>query len=112
MTFFSAEDFENYINAVGVHNQVSAKIVADIAEGKLQREAKVVYICEDPRQLTTIHFPRPVDATHQGLLICVEEIQRKSCIHEPTWSDTVTAYENVCKHCGVKLKATWNVADE
>ena len=118
MKFFTAEDFENYIKAIGLSNHV-AKIVADIAESKLQCDAKVVYVCDYPWQSTTLHFAQPVDATHTGLLICVEEIERKPCEHEPITynvsdkysTDEILAERGQCKHCGVKLKAKWEVAE-
>ncbi len=112
MTFFSAEDFENYINAVGVHNQVSAKMVADIAEGKLQREAKVVYGLQNAA-LSDMYFSLSKDDadTHRALLICVEEIERKSCEHveiKVNINPGINYFE--CTKCGARLKPTaWEV---
>lgn len=104
MTFFSADDFECY--------EWTKESLADLCNQKLQREGKVVYICEDPRQLTTIHFPRPVDATHQGLLICVEKIEKKSCTH-PDVLPVNSGWYYRCSDCGMKLQPTgWKLADD
>lgn len=104
MKFFSADDF-----AEQEWQPISSAQAANIANQKLQRDAKVVYICEDPRQLTTIHFPRPVDATHTGLLICVEKIERKPCEHDPVAVHNGVTVTHGCRYCGVKLKAKWEV---
>lgn len=52
-------------------------------------------------------------ATHRALLICVEEIAKKPCEHEPRYIDQSYKLPDVvvCKHCGVKLKASWSVVE-
>lgn len=106
MTFFSADDFRELL--IPPYDEKAA----NIASQKLRRDAKVVYICEDPRKLTTIHFPRPVDATHTGLLICVEEIERKPCIHVGSLCRNTGDYYFECTKCGAKLKPTaWEVVE-
>lgn len=54
--------------------------------------------------------------THQALLVCIEELPKKKCEHEPADGivhiiNSGTEY-NPCKRCGVKLKAKWEVADD
>lgn len=89
--------------------------VVDIANAKLdewRRSATVVY--------ANLNFPpdmNPVwgvaqDAdTHRALLIDIEALPKEECKHEPRlyegWYDAAidTTY---CRHCGVKLKATWS----
>lgn len=51
------------------------------------------------------------DPSHQALIVCIEELPKKQCEHEPHEQDYMDhkAYRNICKHCGVKLKAKWLV---
>lgn len=48
--------------------------------------------------------------THQALLICIEELPKLPCKHEP---HTVDRWHNIlCKHCGEKLVARWKAEGE
>ncbi len=54
------------------------------------------------------------DHTHTALLVCIEEIQRKPCEHEPRIEHPMekisghkSVHEGLCRFCGIKLKATW-----
>lgn len=47
------------------------------------------------------------EATHQALLISIEERTKKECEHLPTYYNMQS---NECRHCGIKIKPTWNPA--
>lgn len=71
---------------------------------------------------------------YSGLLVCIEEIEKKECEHEPNeyeinfktegYFPASPGYYNEhkyeptkmfsykCKHCGIKLKAKWETVDE
>lgn len=52
---------------------------------------------------------KSITNTHSALLIGITKLDKKKCEHEPKlWADKdKEAYEAVCFHCGVTLKATW-----
>ncbi len=45
--------------------------------------------------------------THKALLVCVEKIDKKPCVHEPNQLNQSTGGW-FCKHCNKKIKATWS----
>jgi hypothetical protein len=55
---------------------------------------------------------------YQALLVCIEELPKKECEHDPQVfisKDMESWYlagkpkpDFKCKHCGIKLKATWS----
>lgn len=47
--------------------------------------------------------------THRALLIDIEPLHKEPCKHEPTFHDNDV---DACKHCGVKLKATWEASND
>lgn len=52
--------------------------------------------------------------THTARLVCVEELKREPCRHEPSdTSFTISplSLSGFCNKCGVKLKAQWFPAD-
>jgi hypothetical protein len=117
MKFLSAKDF-----AKQEWNTITAGQAANIANQKLQRDAKVVYVCDRISQgyTKTLHFVKPVDATHTGLLICVEEIEKPKCNHVVSaersnhgpWRYTNSQGAFYCSACGVNLKPTaWEVVE-
>lgn len=62
---------------------------------------------------------QPNKKTHQAWLTGIEELPKKECVHEAknihpmlSWNEQEKMRINPeCKHCGVKLKATWEVAE-
>jgi hypothetical protein len=56
----------------------------------------------------------------QALLVCIEPLAKACVEHEPEegtlkWTvdnGVVLACNNVCKHCGVKLRAKWEEVKE
>lgn len=112
MTFFTAEDF-----ITATSEPQTPHSVAELANLKLQREATVVYGSANHNKAIfnwEVFGGDDGEHTHRALLICVEEIEKKPCEHEP-----VTAFHGsddcfipACRKCGVKLKAKWEVVDE
>lgn len=103
MTFFTADDFNEILMS-----PYDEKI-ADISNQKLQREAKVVYICD--KEIKTLHFAKPVDATHTGILMCIEPLEKPKCEHKVYFDGG--KYSSSCLHCGANMKPTgWEVVDE
>lgn len=51
--------------------------------------------------------PELREATHQCIGVCIEEIEKKPCEHEPRDFGQYDMNKNICKHCGVKLRAEW-----
>lgn len=56
--------------------------------------------------------------THTARLICIEELKKEPCRHDPRWTNQIPGWhhgpgsEVACYICGVKLKARWEAADE
>lgn len=103
MTFFTAEDFYT--------NDLSPRFIAQLANEKLQREAKVVYICD--KEIKTLHFAQPVDATHTGILMCIEPLEKPKCEHDVIVKINLAgAYSATCNSCGAVMQPTkWEVAE-
>lgn len=103
MTFFTANDFE--IMDVW-HSDTLAKFCND----KLAREAKVVYGFYDGKKYEAFGCRMEAhESSHRALLICVEEIERKPCEHEPK----VYSTRIVCAKCDKEIKPVcWGVVDE
>ena len=84
---------------------------AETANAKLEewkREATVAY--------ANLNFPPDIPRnadTHRALLIDIEELSKEPCKHEPLEKPTIERMQGIvrCKHCGVKLKATWEPAE-
>jgi len=53
-------------------------------------------------------------ATHKAVLFNIEELVKEECKHEPTHvfiGPDTGHWSTQCKHCGIKLKATWEAAE-
>lgn len=112
--FFTAEDFYEYFQGAYPLGMSQSSAIVYFANKKLtewiEKNGVRVYICEG--KLKTVHFVEPVDATHQAILIDIQEIMKKPCEHEPA-RNVAGNYEPACYKCNVKLKPTgWEVADE
>lgn len=109
MKFFTAEDF-----AEQEWQPISSAQAANIANQKLQREAKVVYGSANHNKAIfnwEVFGGDDGEHTHRALLICIEEIERNKCEHKPFFSGG--KYASYCDECGVKIKPTgWEVVDE
>lgn len=108
MTFFSAEDF-----AKQEWKTITAGQAANIANQKLQRDAKVVYGLKSTKLDDQFYFSESKDDadTHRALLICVEEIEKKSCTH-PDVLPVNSGWYYRCSDCGIKLQPTgWKEAN-
>lgn len=110
MKFFTAADF---FNSGCMTNQQ----LADRANQKLQRDAKVVY-GKDRQWDIVPDAESAFGCTHKGLLICVEELPEKECKHEIVRSTKITRdigivpYRYVCEKCNAELKPTgWEVVE-
>jgi hypothetical protein len=108
--FFKPEDFN------GCHDYGS---MAYKANALLQERGMPTWLDKVASNYDVYEFN---GATHQALLVCIEELPKKPCEHESvhdlktqTWlsegkiSSSYFLWE--CKHCGVKLKAKWEVAE-
>lgn len=101
MTFFTADDFE-------AMDAWRPETLAQHCNAKLAREAKVVYGQVVHGEFLWNHTSEYGD-THRALLICVEEIERKPCEHEPK----VYSTRIVCAKCDKEIKPVcWGVVDE
>lgn len=62
------------------------------------------------------NYPATSD-THTARLVCIEEIKREPCKHEPRTEiynegfNDFRVFMDDCKHCGVKLVAEWKAAE-
>lgn len=126
--FFSPEDFD--IN----HEYNERSEAARIANEKLNKliESSPVVYAEKKDGFKTWHNVEFVGATHKAILISIEELPKVPCKHEPKEFEIRVEYsggaytprlgafdmrdlatikslvtEAECKHCGVKLEATW-----
>jgi hypothetical protein len=108
MTFFSASDFRGMESG-------DWEYVADLANRKLQRDAKVVYGKVNHNDVifewSSFNYDLP-ETTHRALLICIEELPKKECEHEI--HNTVAPILNgkaACWKCGVTIEPTgWKEA--
>lgn len=107
MTFFTAEDFEKM-------DVWHSDTLARYCNAKLERDAKVVYGTPFQANCSTgFHEIQSKYDTHRALLICVEEIERKPCIHVGSLCRNTGDYYFECTKCGERLKPTaWEVLDE
>lgn len=110
MKFFVAKDFEDF-------PIWEPKVLAQYCNNKLQRDAKVVYGSANHNEAIfnwEVFGGDDGEHTHRALLICIEEIERKPCLHEAKiLVGTDDCYVGECIHCGAKLKPTaWEVVDE
>lgn len=100
--FFNADDFNfNFL--------AEREVAAEKANAKLQREGVVVYGWGLNDGAGWEKF-REKNQTHKGILINIEEIEKK-CSHERSISKLVddgTECRSVCVRCGVPMLATWN----
>ncbi len=87
--------------------------ISEIANTKLKewldKNSQTVYICD--KNLKTIHFVEPVDATHKGLLICVEELPKKECEHNNAHSLSNKPFYWSCQDCGKMLRIKFEVVE-
>lgn len=121
MKFFSAEDFVCALDmdALGRITIPSRNLIAQLANQKLQREAKVVYGAPFQSYCSTgFHEIKSKHDTHTGLLICVEEIERKPCEHSVNIDSGGTMLEHEkhifkCNKChkDISLKWEWEVVE-
>lgn len=122
MNFFKPEDFNLIKFRFG---RAHGSEVAQIANRLLQERGVRVYAepCLGAR-VDAKEQPTPDGLTqmrtHQALLVCIEELPKKECEHEPTnyHYHEIVPFESKreglrdCKHCGIQLKleAKWEKA--
>lgn len=83
---------------------------------ELKASATVVYTSKSPNNENNWDLVQSGTDTHRAYLIGVEEIAKQPCEHEPELRQdfipsgvaTFIVPVTKCKHCGVKLKATWH----
>lgn len=93
MKFFTADDFQ----VSGINADNFDDVAANIANTKLEREAKV--------------FEFPDGKTCRMLFLPAEEIERKPCEHACEGS-SVSSNRYFCYKCGKELKPTgWAVVE-
>lgn len=81
-----------------IYNKCRAEILAELkASATVVTKALVGLWSEKPH---------PNDIL-RGYIVCVEEIEKKACEHEPLDISRAT----FCKHCHVRLKAKWEVVE-
>ncbi len=118
MKFFKPEDFSKADYPIpGMSPDIHPRHAADIANAKLEREGvRVTGVIKN--STVAVPFGQVLGAvdTHQALLIGIEELPKKPevCEHESEkqpGGNLTTWYLPRCTHCGVKLKAKWEVAE-
>lgn len=86
-------------------------------EAKLQSlhdSAPVVYGYKVNGIMRADENVHPEFDTFTAKLMFIEEIKKPECVHEPLigFSGVIKYLKfNECKHCGIKLKATWESAE-
>lgn len=91
-------------------------VVANAKLDEWRRSATVVYgrnFDKDDWEYSTSRCSLKGGDTHRALLIDIEPIEKKECEHDPIWINKIPGWNHApdsgaeCRHCGVKLKATW-----
>lgn len=112
MSFFKPEDFIGMTTQEAIASDHFNKLIEE-------RSVRVYGQKNDPEECgwTMDEEAGHPWATHQALLINIEELPNKECEHRPASEWTTTAglmneqiYAARCKSCGIKLKATWEPA--
>lgn len=91
--------------------------MAEIANAKLNtylESLPVVYIHIDEHGFYECEGGLE-NATHTARLIAIEETEKEPCVHQSdfkSYSEYESTINAFCKHCGVKLKATWSAINE
>lgn len=102
---FEPSDFEAALE-FGSRNAAARIANAKLAEWK--RDAMVVY----GNSYSGWHEKQNIHSITRALLIDIEELRQEPCKHEPGMTHSLDSYPShettYCKHCGVKLKATWS----
>lgn len=122
---FKPEDFctkrgiQKYVGDTVYGKVVNVDEAAEIANAKLAEwleSAPVIYGWGAPGYLSTTFWNTgsPIDRTHKGRLVCIEELPKQPCKHEPQLTEwrafpgsSGLVVEPICKHCGVELTAVW-----
>ena len=110
--FFKPDDFDFQKDPL-TYFVITAKFLADFCNDKLEAEALRVYGWIDSQTWSGRH----TDNTHTALLIDIQPLKKEPCEHEPmllsechSEMPPLTIYN--CRHCGAKLKAKWEAAEE
>lgn len=110
---FTETDFTVAKNIYNCVTWVPPFWAAQVANNKfnewLEKSSQTVYICD--KELKTVHFVEPVDATHKGLLICVEELPKKECEHDNAHSLNNNPFYWSCQDCGKMLRIKFEVVE-
>lgn len=123
MKFFTLEDFQvlsketcadyPYLRGSDIAINNGANKIADIANAILEERGTKVYAeFSDEWKITKDHR-----TAYQALIVCIEEIPKKECAHEPYPYTEVSvlldgfSFDNghvefKCRRCGVKLLPT------
>ena len=101
--FFKPEDFDEY------DSYLRYNLCRDVNEklNKLIESWPVVYGKSKQWDQTDGRPDSYVGCTHKARLAFVEEIKKEPCKHCPEFGYGCKDTETRCKHCGVKLVATW-----
>jgi hypothetical protein len=118
---FTPEDFKYLAN--GMLRGLPAKQVADNAQKKFDAwlEAQPVEYFRDQSRRTYGDYQvsetlDPEFHTHRARLVCIEEIEKKPCEHEPGTEAGCTEVKGdgntyrKCRHCSKILKIRWEEA--
>lgn len=115
MKFFKPEFLEDFLKSEGLicpPEGIGGRF-ANIANVELEREGVRVYLVDATKSgldITKPSYQRKPYHNAQALLVCIEELPRKECEHEPeSGARGITRSPDdrnrYCKHCGVKLKS-------
>jgi hypothetical protein len=126
MKFFKPEDFDEPKyrsgNETYFFSPHDLQLIAARANAKLEREGARVTGSRrtDVWVMSEMICKQPVfPDTHQALLVCIEELPKEPCKHEPQFGVVMADDEGTidfskalpvivkCKHCGVELVAEW-----
>lgn len=104
---FTAGDFEQLHTVSVLHwpSEVAAGIANKIIESKLGPKVYGMpgFVYSEKKQHSA--------DTHTAYLFDIQELPKKECKHEPSVLSCMDAYAylSICRHCGVKLTAKWEV---
>ena len=115
---FKSEDFRNtgstqliyynYTPEAAVLCSEAADRANQILDEHLAK-CPVVYGYLDGATLSDVTEFKYEGADHKAVLFNIEELMKEPCKHEPKWVGH--PHLSDCKHCGIKLKATWEAAE-
>ena len=117
-TLFKSDDFKLGLDPLDISlNSQQRGLAASIANRLLEERGVRVYMIKRDDHLPFGDVCADQYPYHdsQALLVCVEPLPAKVCEHQPRigmeFHEDKFVYIPECKHCGVALKAKWEVSE-